>query len=287
MSRRFEQFKYTVWWNLFIITVGSIILAVGLKGIAIHHNFIPGGVFGVGLLVYYANPLVSAGIIYFLLNIPLFALSWMYVSKRFFCYSFFAMVVATLAYEFISIDLGIQDQLYAAVAAGAVCGVGSGLVLRSFGSNGGLDVIAIMLNQKYNLGIGKFAFGFNFVLFGFSLLVLNIDLVIASLILVFILSVTMEYTMSMFNQRKLVMIISDKNREIAREKIDHLKMGATFINGSGAYSGKDKNMIMAITNNIMLKRLEQTVFSHDENAIFIVENTFNVLGSSFNKRRIY
>ncbi|MFP4107522.1 MAG: YitT family protein, partial [Desulfonatronovibrio sp.] len=68
MSRRFEQFKYTVWWNLFIITVGSIILAVGLKGIAIHHNFIPGGVFGVGLLVYYANPLVSAGIIYLLLN---------------------------------------------------------------------------------------------------------------------------------------------------------------------------------------------------------------------------
>ncbi len=287
MPKKFEHLTYTVWWNLLIITIGSIVLAIGLKGITLHHNFIPGGVFGVGMLIYYATPVLSAGVIYFLLNIPLFALGWLYVSKRFFCYSFYAMVTATLAYEFIDIDLGIQEQLYAAVAAGAICGVGSGIVLRSLGSNGGLDVIAIMLNQKYNLGIGKFAFIFNFVLFAASAFVLDIDLIIASLILVFILSVSMEYTMSMFNQRKLVLIISEKSREIAREMIDHLQMGATFIKGSGAYSGTDKNMIMAITNNIMLKRLEQTVFSHDEHAIFIVENTFNVLGSSFNKRRIY
>ncbi len=287
MPKKLEKFTYTVWWNIIIITLGSFILAVGLKGIAVHHNFIPGGVFGVGLLIYYVTPVVSAGIIYFLLNIPLFALGWLYVSKRFFYYSFYAMLVATLAYELIRFDLGIQDQLYAAIAAGAVCGVGCGIVLRSLGSNGGLDVIAIMLNQKYNLGIGKFAFMFNFVLFSGSLFVLDIDLIIASLILVFILSVTMEYTMSMFNQRKLVLIISDKNREIAQEMIDHLKMGATFIRGRGAYTGADKNVIMAITNNIMLKRLEQTVFSHDDNAIFIVENTFNVLGSSFNKRKIY
>jgi len=287
MSKRFELFTYTIWWNIIIITIGSFIMAVGLKGIAVHHGFIPGGIFGVGLLIYYASPVVSAGILYFLLNIPLFALSWLYVSKRFFYYSFYAMLVATVSYELISFDLGIKEELYAAIAAGAIAGVGCGLVLRSLGSNGGLDVIAIMLNQKYNLGIGKFAFMFNFFLFSGSLFVLEIDLVIASLILVFILSVTMEYTMTMFNQRKLVLIISDKSQEIAREMIDHLKMGATFIRGRGAYTGDDKNVIMAITNNIMLKRLEQTVFSHDDKAIFIVENTFNVLGSSFTKRKIY
>ncbi|MFP4237473.1 MAG: YitT family protein, partial [Desulfonatronovibrio sp.] len=162
MPKKIERFVYTVWWNLLLITAGSIILAAGLKGIAVHHNFIPGGVFGVGMLIYYASPVLSAGIIYFLLNIPLFALGWMYVSKRFFWYSLYAMVTATLAYEFIEMDFGIQEQIYAAIAAGAVCGVGSGIVLRSLGSNGGLDVIAIMLNQKYNLGIGKFSFVFNF-----------------------------------------------------------------------------------------------------------------------------
>ncbi|WP_045214786.1 YitT family protein [Desulfonatronovibrio magnus] len=287
MPKKIEQFTYAIWWNVLLITFGSVIFAVGLKGIAVHHNFIPGGVFGLGLLFYYFNPILSAGLIYFLLNIPLFALGWMYVSKRFFYYSLYAMVVATIAYELISLNFGIKDQLYAAIAAGAVCGVGCGIVLRTFGSNGGLDVIAIMLNQKYNFGIGKLYFLFNFFLFSFSLLVLDIDLVIASLILVFIMSIVLEYTMASFNQRKLVLIISEKNKDIAQEMMDHLKMGATFIKSRGAYTGHDKDVIMAITNNIMLKRLEQTVFSHDDNAIFIVENTFNVLGSSFNKRKIY
>ena len=144
-----------------------------------------------------------------------------------------------------------------------------------------------LLNQKYNIGIGKTYFIFNFFLFGFSLLVLEIDLVIASLILVFITSVVLESTLALFNQRKLVLIISDNSREIADGMINHLKMGATFIRGQGAYSGQDKNIVMAITNNIVLKRLEELVFSKDANAIFIVENTFNVLGSSFAKRKIY
>ncbi|WP_028574733.1 YitT family protein [Desulfonatronovibrio hydrogenovorans] len=287
MPKKLEQITYTVWWNILIITIGSVIYSIGLKGIAFHHQFIPGGVFGLGLLVYYLTPVISAGLLYFFMSIPLFAMGWMYVSKRFFYYSLYATVVATLAFEFLTVDFGIQNQLYAAIAAGAVCGAGCGLVLRSLGSNGGLDVIAVMLNQKYNLGIGKFYFLFNFFVFSASLFVLEIDLVIASLILVFIMSFVLEYTLAMFNQRKLVLIISDKSREIADEMIKDLKMGATFITGKGAYTGSDKNVIMAITNNIMLKRLEETVFSNDESAIFIVENTFNVLGSSFTKRKIY
>jgi uncharacterized membrane-anchored protein YitT (DUF2179 family) len=287
MPKRFEQFTYTVWWNIIIITMGSIIYAAGLKGIAVHHNFIPGGVFGLGLLIYYITPAISAGLLYFIMNIPLFALGWMYVSKRFFYYSLYAMIVATFAFEFLKIDFGIHNQLYAAIAAGAVCGAGCGVVLRSLGSNGGLDVIAVMLNQKYNLGIGKLYFLFNFFLFSGSLFILEIDLIIASLILVFIMSFVLEHTLAMFNQRKIVLIISDKSQQIANEMIEHLKMGATFIRGKGAFTGDDKNIIMAITNNIMLKRLEQTVFSQDDKAIFIVENTFNVLGSSFAKRKIY
>lgn len=287
MSNYLLKYTYTVWWNLFLIALGSVIFAIALKGIMVHHQFIPGGVFGVSLLTYYAAPVVSAGILYFIINIPLFVMGWLYVSRRFFGYSLFAMVVATLAYEFIHIDLGIQEQLYAAIAAGALGGFGCGLVLRSLGSNGGLDVIAIMLNQKYNFGIGKFYFAFNFFLFSVSLFILEIDLVIASLILVFIMSYVIEYTLSMFNNRKLVLIISDHNEEIAMDLMYRLKIGATFLRGRGAYTGQDKNIIMAITNNIMLKRLEQAVFSVDPQAIFIVENTFNVLGTSFSQRKIY
>jgi len=287
MVKNLEKISYTVWWNVLLITVGTIIYTLGLKGVAVHQGFIPGGVFGVSLLIHYKYQLFSAGILFFLLNIPLFAVSWVSVSRRFFLYSLYAMVVATVAYETIFLDFGIQDQLYAAIGAGGICGFGVGIVLRSLGSNGGLDVIAILLNQKYNFGIGKTFFIFNFALFGVSLLILDIDLIIASLIFVFITSVVLESTLAMFNQRKMVLIISDRSKDIAAEMLDRLKIGATFIRGRGAYTGRDKDIIMAVTNNIVLKRLEELVFSKDQHAIFIVENTFNVLGSSFSKRKIY
>ena len=44
---------------------------------------------------------------------------------------------------------------------------------------------------------------------------------------------------------------------------------------------------MTVINNIQLKRLEEIVFTKDEEALFIVENTFNVIGASFSKRKIY
>ena len=66
-----------------------------------------------------------------------------------------------------------------------------------------------------------------------------------------------------------------------------MKIGATFIKGRGAFSGKDKEILMAITNNIQLKRIEETVFTIDPEALFIVENSYDVIGSSFKKRKIY
>ncbi len=197
------------------------------------------------------------------------------------------MTVATVAYELLNIDFGIQDQFYAAIATGAICGTGCGIVLRSLGSNGGLDVIAVLLNQKYNLEIGKFYFISNFLLFTGSFFALEIDLIIASLVVVFIMSIILEYTLGMFEQRKLVLIISEKSQEITNEMMKNPRIGATLIRGRGAYSGSEKDIIMAVTNNIMLKRLEQTVFDKDDKAIFIAEKTFHVLGPSFTERKIF
>lgn len=276
----FEKYKYGIFWNLLIITAG-------VKGIIIHHGFIPAGLFGIGVICYYIFPGVSAGVWYFLFNIPLFIAGWFLLSRRFVLYSFYAMVVASVSYELLNINLAVKNQIYAAILAGVICGFGSGMVLRSLGSNGGLDVVAIILNQRYNIGIGKVYFIFNLILFSMSAFVLDIDLIIASLILVFILSFILEYTLALFSQRKIVMIISDNNKQIADEMLQKLKLGATFIKGNSAYPEKERNIIMAITNNIMLKPLEEIVFSNDENAIFIIENTFNVIGTGFSKRKIY
>ncbi len=281
------EYTYTVWWNLILITIGATIGSIAIKSLAIPHEFLAGGIFGLASLIYYKLELLSPGWLYFGLNIPLFVFAWVKVSRRFFWYSLYATIVTTVSYELITVPMQVHNHLYAAVACGAMSGFGAGTVLRTLGSNGGLDVLAVYLFQRFNIGIGKVYLIFNAALFSLSLLELPLDIIIASLILVYISSQVVEQTLSMFNQRKVVFIISNNAEMICHDILHELKQSATFIKGQGAYLREDKNILMTVVNNIQLKRLEEIAFRHDEKVLFIVENTFAVIGSSFSRRKVY
>jgi uncharacterized membrane-anchored protein YitT (DUF2179 family) len=284
-----ERFSltYSPAWNLFLLTLGAALYAVGLNALAIQHNLIQGGLFGVALLVNYGVGGIPPGALFFLLNVPFFAVAWKHTSRRFLLYSLYCMTVTAFLVEAFRFTFEVRDELYAALAAGALCGAGAGCILRSLGSGGGLDIMAVLLNRKFNIGIGKFYFFFNFALFCFSFLTLPVDKVIGSLIMVFVTSVVMEYILVMFSQRKVCFVVSDKSREIVGRIMKDLALGSTLLRGCGAYTSKDKDIIMTVINNLQLKRLEEIVFTTDEHALFIVENTFNVIGSSFSRRKIF
>lgn len=276
-----------VWWNLLLITAGSFFICVAMKSLAVPQRFVPGGLFGLATLLYYQTDLLNPGRIYFLLNVPLFVFAWVKVSRRFFWYSAYAILATTVIYELTDVSIPLADQLYAGVACGVLSGFGAGIVLRSLGSNGGLDVVAVYLYQRFNIGIGKVYLVFNGLLYGLCLASMPLDLLMASLIVVFITSVVMENTLSLFSQRKVVFIVSDAAEAISREILDTMRQSATFLRGFGAYTRKERNVLMTVVNNVQLKKLEEITFSNDEQALFIVENTFTVLGSSFSRRKIY
>lgn len=282
-----SKFVYSIFWNCSLILIGTLIQAVALKGIALPQNFVPGGIFGVGSLIYYLTEWQNPAIIYTLLNIPMFILGYVFLTKRFLAYSALSMLSISTFYQLIDITLVIDNQFYAALVYGVILGCGGGIVLRSLGSNGGLDVLSVILFQKFNIGLGKVIFFFNVTLFSFSFISLDNDLVIASMIAVFVVSMTLEYVLSMFNQRKLTFIISDSPEELADRIMIHLKIGTTMLPAVGAYHQQERTVLMVVINNVQLKRLEEIVFTCDEQALFIVENTFNVLGSSFSRRKIY
>ncbi|MGW8195896.1 MAG: YitT family protein, partial [Desulforhopalus sp.] len=287
MGKTLQRIKFSVPWNLFLLTAGSVIYVIGINGIVIHHSFIPGGLYGLCIYLFYKTTLFSPGIWYLFLNIPLLALGWIMVSRRFLFYTIYAVLVITVASELITLDLEIHQQIYAAVAGGFIIGAGSGIILRSLGSAGGLDVVSIILNKHFNIGIGKIILMFNLVLFSFVFSSYNSDIFVASIVLTYIAANSLDYFLTLFNQRKIVYIISESSAAIADTIIQELKIGATFIRGRGAFSGKDKEILMAVTNNIQLKRVEEAVFTIDENALFIVENSYDVIGSNFKNRKIY
>jgi len=141
--------------NLGLIALGSLIFVIGMNGILVPHKFLSGGIVGLAILIHYLFPVLSVGILYFLLNIPLAILGWLNISRRFMVYTlfgtvFFSVVAATYFPQFPM----IEDPILAALSAGVICGVGAGLILRSLGSAGGSDIIAVYLFNKYSLGVG-------------------------------------------------------------------------------------------------------------------------------------
>ncbi len=287
MTSRYKTLISSVAWNLSLITVGALFFGIGLKAITIQHELITGGISGVCLLIYYFTNTLSPGLWYLLINIPMFLIGWVYVSRRFFFYSLYGMAVAALVIDLVSFEIAIKDPFLAVLAGGALMGTGAGITFHSLGSLGGMDIFSIILNQKLGIRIGNFMFAFNMGLFAFSFTVLETDLVLYSLALSFIMSQVVDYVLTMSNQRKMVLIVSDHFESITLAIKDRLNRGATLLNGIGAYSGREKKVIMTIIPNIQLKRLEEAVLTIDPNAFVITENTFNVIGKGFSKRKVY
>jgi uncharacterized membrane-anchored protein YitT (DUF2179 family) len=282
-----RDFTYSIWWNVLLITAGASLVGMGIKAIAVPHGLISGGVSGMGLLAYYLIGVLSPGQWLAVLSVPVFIYGWFGVSRRFFLYSIYGTAVVTTAMELTGTYAGIHEPLLAAIATGVVTGAGAGLAFRSLGSTGGLDIIAVALNQRFNLRVGTVAFTFNMILFTCALVFLDVDKVLLSLVMVFIAAQVTEYFLGMFNQRKFVIIISDQSEAIAEQILKNLGRGVTILNGQGGFSGKPKKVLLTVVNNMQVKRLEEAIYAVDPGAFTIFGSAMNVLGNRFSKRKVY
>ncbi len=273
-------------WNLFLLTLGAFVYALGVQAITVYHGFVTGGAYGTGLLIWYATDFLTPSLWFGIITLPLFIISWFWISKAFFFYSLFGSVAITFFTSIITFEIPIENDLYAAVVGGLLCGAGTGIQLRSFGSGGGLDLIGVILNRKWNIGIGRFSMSFNGALFIAATLILPLDLIIVSFIQIFISANSIDYVLRMFSQRKMVFIISEKGEEIVDAIIAEGYAGATLLKGKGGYSGTPREVVLTVTNNIMLRQLENVVFEVDSKAFFVVENTFYVSGTRIPRKSV-
>lgn len=274
--------------NLILILGGNFIYIVGLKGLLVPHGFLNGGVFGICMIIFYLNPAVSLGILNALLNIPLLALGYFNVSRKFFLYTIFGMTSFSAMVDLVSIkQFPVQDPMLSAILGGVICGAGAGLVLRSAGSGGGMDILATYLEKKLSLRRGLTIFATNALILCLAAMFFNFELALYTLIFVFTQGRVTDAVITGFNKKKSIMIISDKNEEITSSIMNQLHRGATYLEGCGAYSGSHKRVVYSVITLTELARLKEIIFDIDPGAFVVVNDTLDVLGASLGKRKIY
>ena len=274
-------------WNLFLLTLGALISTFALKCIARPQDFVAGGMYGMSMLIVYATDFLSIAIWYAIFNIPVLLLGWFILSRRFMLYTIYCIAVTTIATQLMTFEVIIEDKTLAAVAAGILCGAGSGIALRSLGSDGGLNIVSLILNQKYNINVGTPNIIFNALLFLVALPIIKVDNVLYSMIITYLTANLTNYFLGMFDQRKLIFIISEQYLNIAQSIMRNLGRGCTVLHGQGAFTRQEREVLLTVVHNIQLKRLEELVYKEDPNAFLIIENTHIVLGKGFSQRKQY
>ncbi len=274
---KFEIFRLVL-WNLFLITSGSLICALAINGILIPHGFLSGGFVGTTLIIYYLIPSLPVAGLYFVLNIPVYFLSWKYIGRRFFLYSVIGMVVFSLAMFWKPFIIPIHDKMLAAIFAGILSGAGGGIILKSFGSAGGMDILSIILFKRFSIRLGTSILVLNSLILSFAAYIFSIEEALYTLIFLFVSTQVLNVVMYGLSQRKAVYVISPHWESIYRGIMEKIHRGVTIIGGRGGYTGQDIQMVFTVISHQELPRLKKLINDIDPRAFVVVSDTLEVMG---------
>jgi uncharacterized membrane-anchored protein YitT (DUF2179 family) len=277
----------TVLYNLCLISAGSLIFVIGMNSVLIPNKLLSAGVTGIALIFHYLFPKLNVGLAYFLLNIPLMLLGFFSISRRFLLYTLYGMGFFSLAAVIRPPAAAIEDPILAALFAGIICGAGVGVILRSIGSTGGIDILAIHVNQKFGFRPGWVSLVFNSMVLVVGAYFFGLEIALYTLIYVFTSSRVLDAVLTGFNQRMSTMVISEKTDEMAKEIFNKVNRGVTFLKGKGAYTGKERDVLFTITTLTELPKLKDIIFGIDPGAFVVVNNTLEVLGKRHGSRKVY
>jgi uncharacterized membrane-anchored protein YitT (DUF2179 family) len=158
-------------------------------------------------------------------------------------------------------------------------GAGSGIILRSLGSAGGLDILSVILFKRFSVRPGNTVLAFNVVLLTSSLLYVQVEMVLYTLIHLYVSSYFVNFVVAGLSQRKALTIISTSWAEISDNIKNRLRRGVTLVKGEGGYTGRDIKILYTVVTMRELARFKEMIREIDPNAFVVVTDTLEVMGN--------
>ena len=171
--------------------VGSFIFCFAINLFIVPNNLYTGGILGISQIIrsfvidaFKINTSFDfSGIIYYVINVPLFIIAYKSIGKTFFFRTLFAVSIQSIMLSLIPCRLLIDDVLANVVIGGLLSGVGVGMILSSGASTGGTDIVGLALAKKNNhFSVGKLGLVVNIFIYTIAGLRYGISIMIYSII---------------------------------------------------------------------------------------------------------
>ncbi len=272
--------------NYLLVILGCSILAFGVVFFIIPFHIVPGGVFGISILV---NQLTGfpVGAIALCINIPLFIWGIKVLGAQFGFKTFMAIILSSTFIDLLTHFSGgkglTDDILVSAMFGGVFIGVGIALAIRADATTGGTDIIAQIISRYTRIPVGQLFLVIDGIIVLSSVIIFQkIDLAPYAIIAIFSISRTVDAILSGLDHRKAVFIISQEHEKIRQVILEDMDRGGTYLLAKGLfYSDEDKRIIFSALSRKEVARLHGYIKKIDPNAFLAVLDTHEIIGSGF------
>ena len=279
------------------IILGSLILATGFVYFITPHRIVPGGVYGIAIVVHYLTkgifPFwpdgIPIGMFGLLLNIPLTWAGIKILGPKFGIKTIVGFVLTSAFIDGIMIlrKIGdaplVDDVLLSCIFGGVLIGFGLGLIFKSRATSGGSDIIAMILAKYTRLPLGRLMIYVDSVIVLLGLAAFqDWAIPLYSWIVIFITGKAIDLTIDGIDYHKAAIIISKEHNLISKKILNDMERGGTYFKGKGLYTDEEKQVIFTVLSRRELAILEQFIIEIDPDAFITIMDTKEILGEGFN-----
>jgi len=278
-----------------LIIIGSFILAAGFVYFITPYKIVPGGVYGISIVIHYMTKGVfdfapeglPIGTMALIMNVPLTIIGIRLLGPKFGVKTIVGFILSSVFIDLLTffwgdVPLVTDDALLSSIFGGVLVGFGLGLIFKAKATSGGSDIVAMIIAKYTRLPLGQLLIIVDSVIVLFGLAVFrDWKIPLYSWIVIFITGKVIDMVLEGISYDKTLFIVSDKFEEIRDRIINDLNRGGTYIPGKGMYNGADKTIIFTVVNRREMALLEEYISQIDPEAFVTVIEAKEILGYGF------
>ena len=269
------------------VLIGSLLFCYSVNVFIVPNNLYTGGVLGIAQLirsividVFKFNITYDfSGILYYLINVPLFFIAYKYISKTFVARTIFAVTIQSILLSIIPTTPLLDDMIVNILVGGILGGAGIGIVLSSGGSTGGSDIIGLAIAKIHNdFSVGKLGIILNVFIYTITGIMYGVEIMIYSIIYCVFESITID-RMHDQNICSTAFIFCKKNPKKINEFIKKdLNRDFTYWDAKGGYDDSRTYIIYTALTKYELLRLERYMKTYDDHAFMVKSEGVGIKG---------
>ena len=274
-----------------VYVFGSVLYAIAIITFTAPNEIAPGGFIGISTLVNYLVPQLEIGTVNLVLNIPLLLIAWWKLGRQFAIRTTIVSVGSSVIMDliegfgwipaFIAEDTG--GRILAAAFGGVLMGIGIGLLFSRGATTGGSEIVARLIERKLpHIPIGRLLLMVDIFIVCVSVFVFgDVQSGMCAIITIFVSTGLIDIIMYGGDSGRMLLIMTDKEQEIADAIMKGINRGVTMLNATGAYTGNPRRVLMCAMRPSEVYQLRRLVKDIDPNAFTIVVATEQTLGEGF------